>query len=127
MIKPVQLKSFKVGYGDDLVVFHPRMISLAEQTEAAQRFNDIADGDDQKYQKEFDIQIEAIAEWSNEQPQRLVKEKAEFKRVPLVEDSESTLDALKRFFGDRTAENERVIRAAYNAFINQCAPDVSFL
>jgi hypothetical protein len=126
-MKSAELKPFKVGYGDEKIVFHPRMATVAEVDDVNQQLNDIADSDDQKYQKDFDIRITAISEWSAEAPQKLVKIKGEFQRQPLIEDAESTLDAMKRFFGDRTPENERVIRAAYNAYNLQFNPEIDFL
>ena len=44
----------------------------------------------------------------------------------LVEDAESTLDAMKRYFDTRTPESEKIVRAAYNAFINSMQPTISF-
>jgi hypothetical protein len=126
-MKPAELKPFKVGYGDEQIVFHPRMATLAEVDDVRQQLNDISDSDEEKYQKDYEIRIAAISEWSAEAPQKLVKEKGEFVRQPLVENAESTLDAMKRFFGDRTPENERVIRAAYNAFDLQFNPTIDFL
>jgi hypothetical protein len=126
-MKPAELKPFKVGYGDEQIVFHPRMATLAEQTDVQQKFNNISDSDEEKYQKEFDILIEAVSEWSLETPKKLVKVKGEFKREPLVENAESTLDAMKRYFAERTAEDERVLRAAYNSYVSQMSPEISFL
>jgi hypothetical protein len=122
-----KLTSFKIGYGDDQVVFHPRMASIAEFDDVQLKLNDIKDSDEEKYQKQFDICIEAIAEWSSETPQKLVKEKGEFKRVDLVENPESSLDALKRYFAQRTPEGERIIREAYQLFLVGMRPESSFL
>ncbi len=127
MLKPTQLKSFKVGFGEDQVVFHPRMTTIAEFDDIQQKLNDIKDSDEEKYQKQFDICIEALADWSSEAPQKLVKEKGEFKRVDLVENAESPLDAMKRFFAERSAENERVIREAYQLYLIQMRPTSDFL
>lgn len=126
-MKPAELKPFKVGYGDEMIAFYPRMASDAELDEVNLRFAEISDSDDQKYQKLFDIRIEAIAEFSAKPPQKIVKEKGEVKYVDLVKDAESALDALRRYFGSRTPEAEKIVRAAYNGFVNQMTPEVDFL
>lgn len=126
-MKPAELKPFKVGYGDEKIVFHPRMATVAEVDDVNQQLNDIADSDELKYTKDFDIRLAAVSEWSAEAPEKLVKVKGEFIREPLVENAESALDAMKRYFGDRTPESERIIRAAYNAFNLQFNPEIDFL
>ncbi len=126
MIKPANLKAFKVGYGDDKVAFYPRMASDAEMETVNQQLMNVAD-DDNKDRKTFEIRREAIAEWSAEIPKRVVKEKSEVKFVDLVQNAESAADALKRFFPEPTAESEKIIRTAYNAFVNLMQPEIDFL
>lgn len=126
MLKPANLKAFKVGYEDEKVAFYPRMASDAEMETVNQQLMNIADSDD-KETKTFEIRREAIAEWSQDIPKRVVKEKGGFQFVDLVKDPESAADALKRFFPEPTAESEKVIRTAYNAFVNLMQPDIDFL
>lgn len=126
-MKSAELKPFKIGYGDELIVFYPRMPFDAELDDVQLKLAEISDTDDQKYQKLYDIRLEAIAEFSAQTPQKVVKEKGESKYVDLVETPESTLDAMKRYFGDRTAESEKIIRATYNAYLNLAQPEISFL
>lgn len=123
-----KLKSIVVGFGgDEEVVFHPRAISLAEQEDVSMKFSDISDSDDEKSQKEFDLCKQAVAEWSEKIPQKLIREKGEVKFVDLVENPESSLDAIERYFGERTNENERVIREAYFLILGQQKPNSRFL
>lgn len=126
-MKPAELKPFKIGYGDEQIAFYPRMASDAELDEVQSKFADIGDEDDLKYEKFFSARLEAIAEFSSEPPKKVVKEKGESKYVDLVEDAESPLDAMKRYFDTRTPESEKIIRATYNAFVNSMQPSISFL
>lgn len=127
MIKPNSIKPIEIGFGDSKVIFHLRMISVAEEDAVQQKFNDIADSDTEKWQKQFEICRDALGEFSIEMPQRLEKEKAEFKRVPLVEKAETPQAAIDQFFKERTIENERVVRDAYWLFKSQLASDSRFL
>jgi hypothetical protein len=126
-MKPNNLKPIKIGYGDDKVIFYLRMISLAEEEDYNAKFNDITDSDTEKYQKTFDILKEALAEFSTQIPDKLEKVKGEFVKLPLIEKAESPLQAINEYFGQRTIENERVIRGAYNVFKSQLYPESSFL
>lgn len=127
MIKANTLKPIEVGYGDSKVIFFMRMVSIAEQDEVEQKFNDISDTDTEKWQKEFQICRDCLGAFSSEMPQRLEKEKGEFVRVPLVENAATPTDAIDKFFKERTIENERVVRDAYRLFKAQLSPDSRFL
>lgn len=126
-MKSAELKPFKIGYGDEQIAFYPRMASDAELDEVQAKFLDVSDTDELKYQKLFDIRLEAIAEFSSEPPKKVTKEKGEVKYVELVEGEASALTVLNKYFDTRTPESEKVIRAAYNAIINLMQPDLSFL
>lgn len=125
-MKQNKLKPIEIGFGDDKVIFHLRMISVAEEDSVQQRFNDVADDFD-KWQKEFEICRDAICEFSIEMPERLEKENGEFKKVALVEDTLTPEEAIGKFFAERTVENERVIRDAFWLFKRQLAPEARFL
>lgn len=127
MIKANTLKPLETGYGDSRVIFHLRMISVAEEDSVQQKFNDISDSDTDKWQKQFEICRDALGEFSTEMPQRLERVKGEFTRVPLVEKAETPTAAIDAFFKERTIENERVIRDAYWLFKSQLASDSRFL
>ena len=119
-MKPVTLKSIEIGYGDDKVIIHPRMASVAEVDEVQRSLNDVADTDTEKYQKEFCICRDAIESFSASPPERLEKVKGEFKRFPLD-------GGLAARFAERTVENERIIREAYQLILVQCRPESRFL
>lgn len=121
-----KLKPIEVGYGDDKVIFYPASMSVAQENELDQQFNEIADSDIEKYQKEFDICKMALGEFSDQMPVKLVKEKGEFKKVPL-NDKQTAVEAIKEFFAERTVENERIIRLAYGMLKSQQNPEVRFL
>lgn len=127
MIKANTLKPIEIGFGDSKVIFYLRMISVAEEDSISQRFNDIADADTDKWQKQFEICRDALGEFSTEMPQQLEKERAEFKHVPLVEKAETPSAAINAFFKQRTIENERVIRDAYALFKQQLSSESRFL
>lgn len=127
MIKPNTLKPIETGFGESKVIFHLRMISLAEQSAIELRFNDIADSDTEKWQKQFEITRSALGEFSSEMPQRLEKEHGEFVKKPLVEEAETPTVAIDKFFAERTIENERVLNDAYLLFRSQLSPSARFL
>lgn len=119
-MKQVDLKSFEVGFGENKVIVHPRMISVAEQDEVQSRFNDIADTDTEKYQKQFEICREALDTFSSQPAERLIKEKGEFKRVAIE-------GGLNQHFAERTPENERIVREAYQLVLAQMRPESRFI
>lgn len=119
-MKSQPLKSIEIGYGEEKVIIHPGMISVAEQDDVQQRLNDVADTDTEKYQKEFEICREALEEFSAQPAEKLIKEKGEYKRVPLE-------GGLTKHFAERTVENERVVRGAYQLFLQQLQPEARFL
>lgn len=125
-MKPVTLKPFKVGYDEEKIAFYPRMMTEAEMEEVQQSLVKANDSDD-KFQKRFEIFKDAIADWSDKAPQKVVKVKGEVQYVPLVENAETIKDAIERFFDKRTAETEKVIRAAFNSFCSLATPDIDFL
>lgn len=127
MIKPNKLKPIEIGYGESKVIFYLRMISVAEESELTDRFTAIADADFEKWQKQFDVCKNALGEFSEQMPERLEKEKGEFKKVPLVDIAETPTAAIDQFFKERTIENERVIRDAYWLFKSQLASESRFL
>ena len=127
MIKSSKLKPVEIGFGESKVVFFMRMISVAEQDSIEMQFNDISDADTDRWQKEFEICRTALGEYSSEMPKRLEKEKGETLHVDLIENAESPTAAIDAFFKERTAENERVIRDAYQVFKRQLSPEYRFL
>lgn len=120
IMKQNSLKTIVIGFGDNKVHIHPRMISVAEQDDIQNRFNDIADTDTDKYQKEFEICREALETFSSKPAEKLVKEKGEYKAVPLD-------GGLAAHFAERTPENERTVRSAYQLLLQQMQPEASFL
>lgn len=122
-----KLKPIEIGYGDEKVIFHQRMISVAEEEEWNGKFNDLADVEEGKHEKQFQLCKDALAEFAAEMPEKLVKVKGETQRVPLLENAESAQAAIESYFAERTAENERVIRDAYFLHKRQLSPDSRFL
>lgn len=119
-MKPVTLKPIEIGYGDEKIVLFPRMFSVAEQQEVSDKLTDVADTDTGKYQKEFEICRAALDEFSASPAAKLVKVKGEFKHEPVD-------GGLNAHFATRTDENERIVREAYQLYINQARPDSRFL
>ncbi len=125
MSKSNHLKPIEIGYGDEKVIFHLRMISIAEEETISRKFADLADSTE-KYQKEFEICKEALGEFSISMPQRLEKVKGEFVKKPLAE-AETAAGAIDTFFKERTPEKERIVRDAYFMFKRLLSPDGRFL
>lgn len=126
-MKAAKLKPFKIGYGDEMVAFYLRMPSAAELDEFTRQISEASANEDTKYQKLFDVKLKALAEFSEEMPKKAIKEKGETKYVDLVENPESSLDALTRYFGERTPEAERIIAGAYNTFLAEIEPEGNFI
>jgi len=125
MSKSNELKPIEIGYGEEKVIFHLRMISIAEEETTTRKFTDIADSTE-KYQKEFDICKEALGEFSVSMPQRLEREKGELVRRPL-NNAETPGGAILQHFSERTAQNERIVRDAFFMFKQMLAPAARFL
>lgn len=118
-MKPVKLKTIEVGYGDERILIHPRLISVAEQNSVHEQLTDVADTDTEKYQKEFEILRDALDSFAAQPAERLEKIKGEFKRFPIE-------GGLAKLYAMRTNENERVIRKAYELFVEQLSPEANF-
>lgn len=116
-MKKHSLKPIEIGYGEEKIIFYPRLITVAEQDEIQARLNDVADTDTDKYQKEYEICREALENFASSPAEILVKEKGEFKKVSLEAD----------YFTERTPQTERIIRSAYQLFLGQLQPDYRFL
>ena len=127
MFKPRKLKPIKIGFDDQKVAFFPRSVSQAEYDDVELALSEAKAETVDKYQRIFEIKRTAIADWSAEMPQEIVKEKGENKLVPIGEKSESFGDAINRFFAHRTVENERVINQAYTAYVSMQQPEIDFL
>lgn len=120
-----ELKPIEIGYGDNKFVFYLRAISVAQEDELTDKFNEVSDDFD-KYQKEFELCRSALGEFSVKMPDKVFKEKGGTVKIPL-DDKENISDAVNSFFGERTIENERIIRNAFAAFRSLQQPTVSFL
>lgn len=97
--------SFSVGYAGEKFQFDLRFISIAEEMEYSQKFNDISDNNDLKSQKEWEICKSALIEFSmTEEGGRAIAER--FTRMDI--------------------KSERIIRTAYAQFRSSLQPDVFF-
>lgn len=114
------MKSFEIGYGDDKVIIHPKLVTVAESEDVQRKLNDITDTDTEKYQKEFEICRGALDAFSAKPAEKLVKEKGEYKRVPIE-------GGLTAHFATRTVESERIVREAYQIVMALQRPDSRFL
>lgn len=126
-MKPRKLQPIKVGFDDDKIAFYPRMAFQAERDAVERQIAEISLDAPDAYQRIFEIKRDAIAEFSCETPKRLEKVKGESVLVPLVEDVQNTQDAMKKFFAERTVENEEVINRTYTVFLNLMSAGVDFL
>lgn len=114
--------SLAVGYKDTKVTFHLGMISMKEEAQYTQRFTDIADKDDNKSDKEYQIILDSLAAWAVNPATQLTKDG---KQVPLGKGTPA--EAIHEFFKDKTHEKERILHATMVYFRNEMSPEVSFL
>lgn len=126
-MKSAQLKPIQVGYGDEQIIIFPRIISRAEEDIYNQRFADIADSDELKYQKEFEICLDFLGEYSIQLPEKTIIVEGKTERVPLIDGAETPTAALLEYFSDRTAVSERIVTEAYYLFKRQLNPSARFL
>lgn len=94
--------SFEIGYKENKTRFDLRMISVAEEMEIQEQFNNLADNDSEKSAKEYQICLDALSKFS-------------------VNDFDKTN------FSEMDVKNERVIRAAYRQFMYAMNPTIDFL
>jgi predicted nucleotide-binding protein (sugar kinase/HSP70/actin superfamily) len=109
------MKPIEIGYATKYI-FYPKMISVAQEDEISQKLRDAPATD--KYQKEYEICLEALTVHAEKPAVKLVKEKGE-----LVAKDIQTAEEFK----ERTTENERLIRDAFGLFKAQLSPDSRFL
>lgn len=96
--------SFEVGFKEK-TRFNLRMITVAEETQVQMKFNDIADAEETKELKEYNICLDALIRFS----------------------VSGDGDRLRTRFADPTPQNERIVRAAYSQFKISLQPDIIFL
>lgn len=98
--------SFEVGFKGDKTRFDLRLISVSEEQELAQKFSDIPDSDEMKMQKEYELCVNALCDFSH-----------------------NPADAAKlheKFDMQFNVRNERTIRAAYQQFKYSLSPEINF-
>lgn len=125
-MKHEELKPFAIGYKNKIVIY-PRMAGWKEESEFNQRFADISETDDRRFEKEFKLCLEAIAAFSAKMPERIIQadDGSGERQEPL--EGDSFLDALTKEFPEATAANERIARRAYMYIKSQWEPDVDFV
>ncbi len=103
--KPKGEISFEVGFKDDKTRFDLNFISVAAEQEIQQQFNDLADSEGGKSEKEYKICLDALVKFSA---------------------SDSQAQIIDKKFREYNLRNERIIRKAYLTFKAQLDPDVFF-
>lgn len=114
------LKSFEIGYGDNKIRIHPKMVSVETADEFQRQLNDIADSDSDKNEKEFQICRAAIDAFSDRPAEKLVSDKGASKAVAIE-------GGLTAHFPARTPESDRIVRNAYQIIQSQFMPDSRFI
>jgi len=124
-MKP-QIISFEIGYGNEMVAFRLGLIRVKEESDFIQRFVDIADDDVEKAEKEYQIFVDSLAQWSVEKPQSV--ELIDGKKVytDLFPDAESPAASIRGYFGEKTVEKEWIADYAIRAFRGKLQPTVRF-
>jgi hypothetical protein len=121
-------RTIKIGCGfskSELYIFTLRVITLEEETNFLSRFTEIADTEiaAKKAELEYGILRDTLASFSVEPPML----RKDGKDSPLVEDADNPVDAVQKFFAERTGEKERIANQLVLSFRNQLAPTVVFL
>jgi hypothetical protein len=116
--------SVKTKLGNEVAIFHLRMISSVEERELRQRYTDLKE--DEKADKDYKINVDALAEFSVEVPQT-EDDKGQF--IPLVnfEKYGDPASAVREYFEQRGNVKERIANYAVIAFMNRLTPEISFL
>lgn len=117
-----KLRPIEVGYRDEKLVFHLKMISVEQEDAILQRFAEVSDKDTERFTKRFEIYKDAVAEAACEMPVLTKNGKS----APLAKEG-TPAAAILEHFRERNTENERIIRAAYVLFRSELEPDASFL
>lgn len=116
------------GYGDDIVVFHLRSISIAEENAYTNRFLDIGVNEsvEGRAKKEHDIFVDSLASWSDIGPTSVnhVNDSVEFPQ--LYPDAETPADAVKLYFKDCGIERSRIALQVVGSFRQRLQPKVVF-
>lgn len=114
------MKSFEIGYGDEKIIIHPKMGSIAQTDEIDRQLLDVSDSDESKHDVEFEIFKQALDTFSAKPAEKIIREKGVPKRVPIE-------GGIAAHFTTRTAESERIVREAYSIVVAQMRPSSSFL
>lgn len=125
-MKSNQIEPIEVGYTDeDKVIFHLRRISVAENDELDAKLLD-AESSSDKHKRRYEVQLEALRDFSASMPEKYAKENGELKRVPLGAD-ETASGALQLRFTERSVENGWIVRDAFLRFRQALQPGSRFL
>jgi hypothetical protein len=123
-------KIYRVGasYGDEVVVFHLRSISVAEENGYTNRFLDLSTNEstESKAKKEHDIFVDSIASWSDIGPTSAEQTQDGVKFVPLFSETETPADAVRKYFENSDAEKSRIAIQVVLAFRQKLQPRVVF-
>jgi hypothetical protein len=113
------------GYDGEITYFHLRSISVAEDNRYAARFLEIPDTADEERKAElsYGIFVDALVSWSESGP---TKKEVDGKEVALYPDAETPADAVRKFFEERTPNNERLAPAVVGRYRTMLQPEVVF-
>lgn len=115
--------SFSVGYKHELPTFHLRMISMAEENAFNARFVDIADKDPAKDDKQYQIKVDALADWSVQMPTR----KEDGEDIPLMNGQPTPAATIKAYFAEKSTDKEWIAEFAIRALRIRTQPEVTYL
>lgn len=123
--------SFSVGTGSGKIIFHMRVISVAEELKLRQRWTALTD--EEKGEKNFEINVDALANYSIRNPviekQYTHDHDAAQDRVEqesLMKGS-SPAEAVRNLFSTRSNHSERYAETAVRMWLLKLQLDASFL
>lgn len=121
----MEIVNIGVKHGSAEVVFHLRVISVAEENRYAARFLAIPDKDteERKAELEYSIFVDSLAAWSEEPLTARTESGDESLVYPGIN---TPADSVKEFFKEKTPYTERIAPAVIGRYRMKLQPDVVF-
>lgn len=104
--------SVRAKFGSENVVFHLRLISIAEEKSVRDKF--LTAKDDET----FGINVDVLAQFSTSPPTTEYE-----KNLP----GESAEDAVRDYFADKGTVKQRIAQSVIGAFLMKQVPEIDFL
>lgn len=113
------------GFGKEIVIFTLRGISIADEKKFFARFGEIKDteSEDQQSKLEYDILVDGLASWVTTP---ITKKAEDGEETPIFDESLNAAESVRKFFENKTDDNERLVNTLVLNFREKLQPDVVF-